>query len=406
LSQLAHAPAPAAADATATLFDQYHARIHAYCLGQLRNRDEADDAVQSTFLYAFALLQRGVTPRAELPWLYTIAHNVCRTRRRSLKRRSRVEAGVDLETLHETVGRNDPSRDELDGLDRSLAELPEAQRHALLLREWQGLSYAEIAAQMNVTESAVEAVLFRARRNLAQKLRAAQRVASFASGVFLLRGARRLSPFAGGGKATAAAVAVGLAAGAAVPLHHSTTHRRSAGPAVIAVVRAAPSRTTPPRSRVHHVAPPRTQAAVAATPAAVVVHGSATVDVAAAATPQPTTPAPQSPPPLAPAEPAAPAPTVPADVPPAASDAPAPAPAASRPADTPPPSGSTVDVPKPPVQLPPPVQDVVDTVTDVVDTVTNALPQLPDVQKLLPPLPTLLPPPDLSPKGTPLQVGP
>ena len=82
MSQLADSPlllteSPERADEdAATLYDCYGDRIREYCYGQLRDRQEADDAVQSTFLYAFTLLRRGETPRKALPWLYTIAHNV------------------------------------------------------------------------------------------------------------------------------------------------------------------------------------------------------------------------------------------------------------------------------------------------------------------------------------------
>jgi len=96
---------PAAREATATLYDRHYRRIRGYCLGQLRDCEEANDAVQATFLYAFSSLQRGVEPREELPWLFTIAHNVCRTRRRSLRRRSRLEADVDLDSVCDTIGR-------------------------------------------------------------------------------------------------------------------------------------------------------------------------------------------------------------------------------------------------------------------------------------------------------------
>ena len=213
-----------ATDATATLYDRHHDRIRGYCLGQLRHCEEADDAAQSTFLYAFAALQRGVAPRNELPWLYTIAHNVCRTRRRALRQRERVESSVDLDTLHETVGRSDPSRDDIDGLANALAQLPATQRDALLLREWQGLSYTEIATRLCTTQSAVETLLFRARRNLA---RSTTRLGSLVNGAFLLRGARRLL-VAAPTKTTAAVIALGVAAGVTVaPLVARTprTHR-------------------------------------------------------------------------------------------------------------------------------------------------------------------------------------
>jgi RNA polymerase sigma factor (sigma-70 family) len=210
-----------ATEATATLFNRHYGRIRAYCLGQLRDSEEANDAAQSTFLYAFAALQRGVAPRNELPWLFTIAHNVCRTRRRSLRRRSRLESGVDLDSLSEIVGRDDTPRDDLDRLGTSLAALPENQRKALLLREWRGLSYAEVAERMGLTESAVEAVLFRARRSLAQKLRAVDRAASLVGATLFIPGLRRLGSLTGTAKAAAATLAVGVVAGTAIePLVH------------------------------------------------------------------------------------------------------------------------------------------------------------------------------------------
>ena len=56
------------------------------------------------------------------------------------------------------------------GLGDALASMPESQRTAILLREWQGLSYAEIAREMSLTNGAVETLIFRARRTLAKGL--------------------------------------------------------------------------------------------------------------------------------------------------------------------------------------------------------------------------------------------
>src|SRR5439155_25386475 len=60
--------------------------------------------------------------------------------------------------------------DELIRLTEALAGMPEQQRRALLLREWQGLSYKEIAEELELSQAAVETLLFRARRSLAQGL--------------------------------------------------------------------------------------------------------------------------------------------------------------------------------------------------------------------------------------------
>jgi len=258
LSELLHVETPAPAGTSrdaAALYALHRDRIRDYCVGQLRDRQEAEDALQTTFLYAFTLLERGTTPSRPLPWLYTIAHNVCRTRRRALKRRNRVESPVDLETLHETVGRDDPSREDVAQLGTFLAALPTTQRTALLLREWQGLSYAEIAEQLGLSESAVETVLFRARRSLARSLRPVrERVASVVNGALLLPLLRRLAPAASSAKTAATAVAIGtVAATALVPLTDAPKQARTRTPAapllaqagrpsVAAGVRVAPTR--------------------------------------------------------------------------------------------------------------------------------------------------------------------
>ena len=150
-----------------SLYERYARQIYAYCLHQLRNREEAEDAAQSTFLNAFRGLQRGVQPRFEAAWLYKIAENVCLSRRRSATRRLRVEAPGETAD----VGREQQTED-LIALPGALRALQPAQQRALLLREWKGLSYREIADDLGLSQAAVETLLFRARRALASGLSA------------------------------------------------------------------------------------------------------------------------------------------------------------------------------------------------------------------------------------------
>jgi RNA polymerase sigma factor (sigma-70 family) len=157
-------------DEAARLYAEYRPKIHRFCLGQLRSREDAEDAVQNTFLRVHTALRRGVVPEFEGPWLYKIAHNVCLSRRLGATRRARVESPHDLGTLEEHTAAREPPRDELFGLDEALAAMPPRLRTALLLREWQGLSYAEIARAMNASHSAVETLIFRARKHLAKAL--------------------------------------------------------------------------------------------------------------------------------------------------------------------------------------------------------------------------------------------
>jgi RNA polymerase sigma factor (sigma-70 family) len=157
-------------DATRDLYERFSAQIMGYCLHQLGSREEAEDAVQTTFMNAFRGLQRGIVPKVESAWLFKIAHNVCLSRRRSTWRRGRVEAPNNLEVLQEVIPAREQLGDELMRLQDVLEQMPESQRRAILLREWQGLSYREIADELRLSQSAVETLIFRARRSLAAGL--------------------------------------------------------------------------------------------------------------------------------------------------------------------------------------------------------------------------------------------
>ena len=147
----------------------YRERIYRFCLSRLRNREEAEDAVQNVFLRVHMALDRGVVPEYEAAWLYKIAHNVCLSRIDSNARHSAEELHAfdddDVQFAAPEV-----SREELAGLNEALEAMPHNLRTALLLREWQGLSYAEIAVAMDLSVSAVETLIFRGRRHLAGAL--------------------------------------------------------------------------------------------------------------------------------------------------------------------------------------------------------------------------------------------
>ena len=227
------------ADLTRTLYERYSAQIFRYCLHQLGSREEAEDAVQGTFLNAFRGIKRGIVPELESAWLFKIAENVCLSRRRSTWRRNRIESTADFEVVEELAPAPSRLADELVGLQDVLEQMPASQRRAILLREWQGLSYREIAAELELSQTAVETLIFRARRSLAKGLaeppapaekRRAVRGADLGS---LLTGLKSLL-FGGAAAAakTAAVVAVvGTVAVAAPAAHHSRSHVRASTPA-------------------------------------------------------------------------------------------------------------------------------------------------------------------------------
>jgi RNA polymerase sigma factor (sigma-70 family) len=166
------------------LFERHGATVLGLSRLLLRNREEAEDAVQQTFLSAYRSLLGGVRPRQPAAWLATIARNECRSRM--------------VQHVHEPFGEQDhecplpdpvavaAARADLGELWRAIGELPRRQQEALMLREFSGLSYGELAEALAVSEPAVESLLFRARRDLRQRLKPAYgSVASIAPLVFL-----------------------------------------------------------------------------------------------------------------------------------------------------------------------------------------------------------------------------
>jgi RNA polymerase sigma factor (sigma-70 family) len=151
------------------LYGDYAGRVYRYCLSRLDSPEEAEDALQTTYLNAWRSLSRGAAPVAARPWLFQIAANVCsgmlRTRLAGAKVELRSPEALDR------ISTNAEPNDDLLGLPAALERLPVRQRHALLLRDWRGLSYDEIATEMGSSYQAVETLLFRARKSVAAGLR-------------------------------------------------------------------------------------------------------------------------------------------------------------------------------------------------------------------------------------------
>jgi RNA polymerase sigma factor (sigma-70 family) len=145
------------------LYRSYARDVYRYSLAVLRNPADAEDITQTTFLNAYRAYQRGEEPRRPRHWLIAIAHNACRSRHlRAVRRPQEVP-------FEETVAAIPVAAEEtprLEELLEALGRLPFNQRAALVMRELEGRSYAEIADTLELSVSAVETLIFRARRAL------------------------------------------------------------------------------------------------------------------------------------------------------------------------------------------------------------------------------------------------
>lgn len=149
------------------LYRRHAGDVYRYAYGVLGNHADAEDVTQTTFMNALRALERGERVRKPGNWLLVIAHNVVRQRwRQELARPAQVELDRDLPGAPQDDATGPP----LEELVRALQRIPHAQREALVMRELEGRSYREIADILELTPSALETLLFRARRSLAEEL--------------------------------------------------------------------------------------------------------------------------------------------------------------------------------------------------------------------------------------------
>lgn len=207
------------------------------CVGLLRDRYEAEDAAQQAFLSAYRALVDGTEPRDEAAWLATIARNECLLRIRA-RMRAPVAAPAENEPGPSDVHREAVSRSHAARLWREIGDLPQQQRDAVILREFAGLSYEELAVALGISKPAVESLLFRARGRLRQRLEAAFASLNLAGAASTIaEAAARLLGSGGAPQAAAKIATAGVAAalvggGTAVVAEHASppAHHRAAAP--------------------------------------------------------------------------------------------------------------------------------------------------------------------------------
>jgi RNA polymerase sigma factor (sigma-70 family) len=210
--------APALADELfERLYRRYVRDVYQYTLALLRNPADAEDVTQTTFMNAYRAMKRGERPLKPQNWLIKIAHNAARTRYARQKARA---PEVPLDDHVDALTAPTDEGPDVQAVLQALGELPFNQRAALVMRELEGRSYAEIAETLGVSTSAVETLIFRARRGMrlrASAVRALAAVPLPTSLTSLLEGGAAGGAAAGLGLAAKAAVAVvaGLIAGGA-----------------------------------------------------------------------------------------------------------------------------------------------------------------------------------------------
>ena len=162
------------------LFGRYQHKIRSLVARHIRNPQEVEDVAQEAFIKAFRALPRFRGESAFYTWLYRIAINTAHNHQMA---KSRRPPGVDIDVedaqfmdgADRLVENESPdaaaSRDELaEAIDQAIAALPDDLRSALALREFEGLSYEQIATIMECPVGTVRSRIFRAREAVDRRI--------------------------------------------------------------------------------------------------------------------------------------------------------------------------------------------------------------------------------------------
>jgi RNA polymerase sigma-70 factor (ECF subfamily) len=155
------------------LVERYQSRILHVLTPFLKNRADAEDVAQDTFIRAYRALANFKGDSAFYTWLYRIAINTAKNYLAAKKIRppgSDIDMADVGESAFDIKLRDEDSPDELIHRDqieaavyKTMAELPDEQRTALMLREIDGMSYEEIAMTTDCPIGTVRSRIFRAR---------------------------------------------------------------------------------------------------------------------------------------------------------------------------------------------------------------------------------------------------
>ena len=151
------------------LAERYRPEILAYLVRLLGDPHDAEDVCQEALLRAYRAFDRLAPDSNVRAWLYKIATRTALNAVKQRRRGANRSVDIDLDTLPSDSTILD-RREQLRAVARAVNDLPPKQRAALMLRQFQGLSYAEIAASLACSEAAARANVYQAIRRLREVL--------------------------------------------------------------------------------------------------------------------------------------------------------------------------------------------------------------------------------------------
>ena len=148
-----------------TCVDLYTDRLYRFILKSLRNEADAEDIVQNAFEILWKNIEKVFLDKAKA-FLFSVAH---KNMIDFIRKNSRMDHTDDMPEDY-AINYAKPNSELTDLLQHSLSRLSEIQRSVLLLRDYEGYAYDEIAEITELTESQVKVYIYRARQKMQQYL--------------------------------------------------------------------------------------------------------------------------------------------------------------------------------------------------------------------------------------------
>lgn len=167
-------------DSLGTLIERWQRPLYRFVYRMLPRHEDASDICQETFLRVYDKADRFDEGSRFSTWMYQIALNLCRDQLRRKKRWSLIMAAPTeredgVEPTERVAGDDDPAltasvNEQAAALERAMGRIPKDQREVLILKEYQGLKFKQIAEILGCPESTVKSRMYYGLKGLRQVL--------------------------------------------------------------------------------------------------------------------------------------------------------------------------------------------------------------------------------------------
>ncbi len=170
-------------DSFRILVERYKSRVYNIIYGIMRSRDEAEDLSQEVFLNVYRFLHRFKEKSKFYTWLYRIAVNICLSAQKKKNKSSSILSLTELSEANNTSRKMEladesfSSQKMLEDMElarrikSAINSLSEVLKTTFVLREFEDLSYQELAKVFQCSKGTIKSRLSRAREELRQKLK-------------------------------------------------------------------------------------------------------------------------------------------------------------------------------------------------------------------------------------------